>query len=63
MNKDRVRIGWAKTSRNVQCTTDCTPVVRAVVDEMEKHFFAGHRAAFPVKKAKADCFVQFFIWD
>lgn len=63
MNKDRVRIGWAKTSRNVQCTTDCTPVVSAVVDEMEKHLFAGHCAASPVKKAKADFLEQLFRWD
>jgi len=53
MNKDRVGIGWAKTSRKVQGSTDCTPVVGAVVDEMEKHLFTGHDAAFPVKNVGA----------
>lgn len=52
MNKDRERIGWANISRKLQGTTDCAPVVGAMVCEMEKHLFANHRAAFAVKKAK-----------
>ena len=62
MNKNRIRVRWAQISRNVQGTADCTPVVGAVVDEVEKHFFAGHCAAFSVKKTKVDFFRQRFRW-